>query len=120
LPQKPGAEYPSIVSCLALSADGRTLAAGSWGGSLHLWEVATGKLLQSLPGVREWVRAVAFSPDGGLLASTAGRSDQSGEIILWDVAAGKELRRLQGHQKAVAQLAFAPDGKLLASAGEGG
>jgi RNA polymerase sigma factor (sigma-70 family) len=119
VPQKPGAPHPRVVSALALSRDGRTLAAGTYDGPLHLWEVATGKLLRTLPGAREWVRAVAFSPDGKLLASTAGRSDQPGAVILWDTAAGKELRRLKT-EKALHPLLFSPDGKLLACGADGG
>src|SRR5207253_2708011 len=65
------------------------------------------------------VKAVAFSPDGKLLAS--GGTDR--RIILWEVpSAGSkpppqlaERGYLDGHQGNVACLAFSPDGKLLAS-----
>ncbi len=55
--------------------------------------------------------AVAFSPDGKLLAS--GSDDQS--IILWELAQGKPRFVLEGHRCSVWNLAFSPDGKLLAS-----
>jgi WD40 repeat protein len=57
------------------------------------------------------VRAVAFSPDGKLLAS--GSDDQS--IILWDLAQGKPRAVLEGHRTSIWNLAFSPDGKTLAS-----
>jgi RNA polymerase sigma factor (sigma-70 family) len=117
LPPHQGAARPPIISALALSADGRTLAAGSSGGSVILWEAATGQRLRTLPGKRGRVHAVAFSPDGKLLAAAADLADQPGSIFLWDTRTGEELRRLKGHTKEVNVLAFAPGGRLLASGG---
>ncbi len=57
------------------------------------------------------VTALAFSPDGGLLAS--GGEDR--RVILWNPATGREIGRLEGHQAAVQSLAFSPDGRWLAS-----
>jgi WD40 repeat protein len=59
------------------------------------------------------LRAVAFSPDGRLLASAG--LDYG--IKLWDIKTGKELRTIYGHKSAVWALAFSPDGRVLASGG---
>ena len=59
------------------------------------------------------VRAVAFSPDGRLLA-TAGRD---GTAWVWELATGEEQRRLE-HASFVSDVAFSPDGQLLATASE--
>jgi WD40 repeat protein len=101
------------VFSIAFSADSKILLAGTWDGSIRLWDVATGKELRQYPGHKGWVRSVAFSPDGKTFAS--GGKDKI--IRLWETATGKELRRFEGHQHWVQNLAFSPDGKLLASRG---
>jgi len=60
------------------------------------------------------VEAVAFSPDGTVLAS--GCDDET--VKLWDVATGDILRTLTGHSDWVRSVAFSPDGALLASASD--
>ncbi|MGL4462299.1 MAG: WD40 repeat domain-containing protein, partial [Planctomycetia bacterium] len=59
------------------------------------------------------VYAVAFSPDGKMLAS--GGFDK--KATLWNTDDGKSLRSWEAHGGPVYSLAFAPDGKLLATSG---
>jgi WD40 repeat protein len=63
-----------------------------------------------------WVRSVAFSPDGQLLASAS--DDET--VRLWDPATGQHERTLTGHVGPVRSVAFSPDGRLLATAGDDG
>lgn len=63
--------------------------------------------------VEDAVYAVAYSPDGELIAS--GGADRA--ICLWDAKTRRLLRRLEGHEGTVASLSFAPSGDRLASGG---
>jgi WD40 repeat protein/uncharacterized caspase-like protein len=96
---------------VALSADGRLIAAAGRNDMIKLWEAETGRQLLTLKGHKNGTRDLAFSPDGELLASCA----QDKTIKLWSVSTGQELKTLTSHVGVVGTIAFSPDGKKLAS-----
>ena len=100
---------------LAYSPNGDRLASGSNDDTVRLWDPKTGTELEILKGHTGDVRAVAFSPDGGMLASGDGNDN---EIRLWDGHDGEHILTLVGHQRDVTGLAFSPDGSILASASD--
>jgi WD40 repeat protein len=116
-----GAEHDSKIPirgarALALSPDGRTLAASSGPtGEIILWDMAANRERARLRGHRSTVISLAFSPDGRTLASGP-YGDRA--IILWDPATGAGRSRLAATSGpiTVAALAFSPDGSWLASA----
>src|SRR5262249_30176847 len=69
------------VTALAFSPDGNLLAgadgylvpagqgATQWISEASLWNVQTGKVEQTLTELSPWLRSVAFSPDGKMLAT---------------------------------------------------
>lgn len=64
------------------------------------------------------VTALAFSPDGSILATGSGEASRFGEIKLWNAATGDFIGSMENtHSDLVLGLAFSRDGTLLASAG---
>jgi WD40 repeat protein/serine/threonine protein kinase len=120
------------VHCVAFSPDGKHLSsAGSLDpessatmrlasvggdGNLKVWDAASGRLIHAIRGHGNYIRSVAFSPDGTRLASAS--TDQT--IKLWDVTSGQEVLTLRGHTGGVFGVAFSTDGTFLASAGGDG
>ena len=103
-------ETADETDSLALSPDGRLLAAGTKGGAVRLWDARSYAPLADLPGASP-VSALAFSPDGRHLA--VGRLNRS--IDLFAAARRTRERTFEGHENLVACLAFSPDGKRLVS-----
>ena len=62
------------------------------------------------------VSALAFAPDGKLLASGGGDPSRTGEIIVWDLAKKSMLKHFPDiHSDMVNSVEFSRDGKLLVS-----
>ena len=108
--------YAGFHAGFAASPDLRFAAYGIEGGRFCLIDLRDGRTLWSSMGTKtnvQDVTALAFSPDGKILASGTGYS--ASEIRLWDVATGKQIGQLDGHDSWVSSLVFWPDGKKLAS-----
>jgi WD40 repeat protein len=104
----------SLVS-LAISPNGRMVAAGDTRGTIHLWDSRTGMLRtdREFQGRGLPAYSVAFDPSGKLLAAT----DQGG-VRLWKLGTA-DPPTLLSHRDA-ATVAFDPSGKQVVSTGEGG
>ena len=141
------------VLALAFSPDSKLLAVGTSIGQVKLFDARTGELMRSLDDATSklrdeqtpdnWkslrraigcARALAFSPDGNLLA-TGGESfsdfarvfggarqadhpdAEFGRLKVWDLKAATLKYDLRG-QGIIYGVCFSPDGSMLASAGE--
>jgi serine/threonine protein kinase/dipeptidyl aminopeptidase/acylaminoacyl peptidase len=108
---------PDQGTPFAVTRDLRVAAHAAADGKVRVIDLATGQeLWPAQKAAEDYVMALAFSPDGRILASGAGTADPV--IRLWAVGSGQELGRLEGHGNAVTALMFWADGKTLASASE--
>jgi len=106
------------LRCVALSRDGRLLAAAVGTDPKHrairVWDMVNGRDAGGPRSYSGCVTALDFSPDGKFLASATNDGAK-----LWEVAAWKPARDLPCGSPA-RDLAFSPDGKTLAIAGKVG
>ena len=98
------------LGAVAMSQDGKLIAAGSDDGELQIWDVAARKLIHTCSLSWAVVTAAAFSPDSSLIATG---SYEDGTLRLVESATGKLLSEIQVSMFGVGALAFSPDGKYL-------
>jgi len=105
------------VLCLAVSPDGKTLAAGGCDRAVRLWDMSAGpaaaKLTQTIENHADWVLGVALSADGKYLATAA--RDKTAKV--WDLKAKESVLTYPEHQNVVYAVAFNKDASLGYSAG---
>ncbi|MAT69732.1 MAG: hypothetical protein CMJ58_09430 [Planctomycetaceae bacterium] len=107
--------------CLSMSPDHSWLACGGYtsdadGGTrgivvLHPWRLHTDQPI--VVRLDDWVRSVAFAPDGKLMAV----GHREGPTTLWDLADLHHPKRLTAVDAPSWALAFAADGRMLAAGG---
>ena len=102
-------KHTDWITAVVYSPDGKFLASADRSGGIEIWEGATGKEYNALPGHKLAVTALAFMP--GVLASAS----EDGKIVLWDVKEGKEIRNWTAHAGGVMSVDFTPDGRIVSA-----
>ena len=98
------------VLALAVSPDGKFLAAGGTDNQVRVWELPGGKLATTLKDHSDWVSGVAFSGDGKFLASAS--ADRTSNV--WEVGAWTKLVNLPPVvTEPVRGVAFSPDSDIM-------
>jgi WD40 repeat protein len=105
---------PSIYTLgVALSPDGRTLAAGLGAKTVRRWNVGTRRELPALPSPHGGITQVAFTADGKTLV---GLSQERASIF--DLAGGGKPRSLRVQSSGTPFFALSLDGRTLAISGD--
>jgi WD40 repeat protein/tRNA A-37 threonylcarbamoyl transferase component Bud32 len=109
--------HTAPVWCAAFSPNGRLLASGSEDRTVRVWDLANLAPLGCLTNRFE-AGAIAFSPDGKLLA-TAGLTFnpivETNRLAFWDLASQKELLLPPAAKGMASAIAFAGNGRLFAT-----
>jgi WD40 repeat protein len=104
----------SVAVSGAKSQQGSIAATGTEDGKIQFWNLSNPDKLPTESkstdeGHNGPVIALAFSPDGKVLASSAGR-----DVIIWDATTGKKMYALPGdHKDSVTMLRFTPQATLI-------
>jgi WD40 repeat protein len=100
------------VAEVQISADGRWVAAASYGGRAVVW-TPDGQPVVGIKARKKNLATLALSPDGQTLA-VGGLGDA---VQLWSLPAGEPVGTLSGHATAVSLLNYIDAGRTLVSLG---
>jgi WD40 repeat protein len=111
-PAVPG--HGANITELAFCSDGRLFTASD-DHTVRAWDPATGKELMNL-AMTGWVRGMAVSPDGSLVAGNGLRDD----FRIWDAKTGKQVFKLHGHGQmgGLRRVRFTADDQRMVSYGD--
>jgi hypothetical protein len=104
---------PDTIHCMALSADGKLLAAGGRDRSVQIWDARSGKLLHRLDYHGHSVLGLAFSPDAKRLVSVSA----DGFAHVFDTQTGREIVSFRAHDGAAVNVLMTSDGSTLVTSG---
>jgi WD40 repeat protein len=108
---KPG-DVERPIRSLAISADGKWLAAGDENGMVRIWTLSDQQEVVAFQAHQGYLTNLAFSPESRLLATTS----FSGHVDLWQLPEAKKLKSLKMGKYELRSLAFLSETQL-ASAG---
>jgi WD40 repeat protein len=120
-------EYPELMSCLAVSADGKYITAGASDSTVLVWN-STGKIVTELRnGEKQQVGdedddylpalgviGVAFSSDGKKLVS----AHRNGTWMIWDIETAKILKTLKSKKATLDRMVLSASKSVACAAME--
>lgn len=110
------AAHDQEIRSVALHPSASVVASGGNDAAIFLWDLETGRKIQSFSGHTHTVRSLVFSPDGKWLYSTGNES----ALRSWNLETGKGVHLIRRAYGLVSTLAISPDGQSLAAGNEDG
>jgi len=109
-------QVDDAIWALAISKDGKKVAAGGCDRIVRVIDVESGKIEHAIENHADWILGVAFTPDGkGIVTASRDKTAK-----LWDLGNKESLATFPDHQNTVNNVTITPDGKFGISAGEDG
>lgn len=105
-----------VVLCTDIDASQRFVALGGPTKVVEVIDLATGASRHRITRHTDWITAVAFSPDGSMLAT----GDRSGGIHVWETGSGAIVFSLTEHKQRITDLEWRADGQAVASVADDG
>lgn len=109
--------FESSYKTLAVAYSGDTAALCGYGGSVTVFDLAAGRIVQSIPMAGMMQAALAFSPDGSMLI-VLDLTENAAYVL--SVVSGATLMRLDGGAFTLASVAFSADGRTAVASDASG
>ncbi len=104
---------PPVVSAVAYSPDGSTLAISGFHEVL-LYDPVDFELKARLVGKARRIQSLTYSADGKILGVAGGSPAQFGEVQLWDTATNTLIKAIRSSYDTIYGLSFSPDASRVA------
>ncbi|KAL9625286.1 MAG: hypothetical protein Q9160_000688 [Pyrenula sp. 1 TL-2023] len=107
--QHSSTDHSGAVQQVVFSPDNKQIASRSQDGTVKMWSAKTGTLL-TRKSQSEWVKAIAFSPDGKFFAL-----GKDADIELINIQTSRTYGKLPGHKHGTSSMAFSSTSRQMAT-----
>ena len=107
--------HDGTVGQVALSRDGTKLLSAGTDREPRVWDLATGRLILTLPRHPSWVQGCDFSPAGDTIATGC----RDGVVRVFNATTGVQERQLVGHMGRTWDVKFDPAGMVVTAGADG-
>ena len=107
--------HDGTVGQVALSRDGTKLLSAGTDREPRVWDLATGRLMLTLPRHPSWVQGCDFSPAGNTIATGC----RDGVVRVFDATTGVQERQLVGHMGRTWDVKYDPAGMVVTAGADG-